>query len=343
MKDIFTIALEQMNEATRNMKAYNEAINSIEPQTWPQEHVDVLTNDMIKLKSFTSRRNSRNAVLIYTPKAGHHSNIGFKAVQHYIDNTDYDVYAIEHLAATQETKDAGFSELVQIIDDAYKAIGRKKLHLVGQCQGGVPCSIWAALNTKKTASLIVMGSPIDPTASGGKIQTWLSIMTDQFIENTIQANDGIWAGENQLNGFKALNPADRYFGRFADLWNMIQDNDTAGIKKWRRNYSWYETVLDLPGQMIREVIRHFRTRDLVDGKMTVQGRRVDLSKITCPVATVTGGADDITNGDQCRNLLDHVSSEIKIDTELDGHGHIAIFLTGTSMQNLDSIIKAFEA
>lgn len=317
------------------VKRFWDAVGKAEPQVWGLDHEDVLENEFFVVKRFRQGSNY-TARFVNPPMAGHHSNIAQRAVKFYLDETEDSVYAVEWKPATRETRNYGIDEIVEHVGMAMDVIadgGHDEIHMAGLCQGGWAQAMWAALNPDRVASLTIAGSPIDFKAGGGKLQMRLGFVTDAWIDWTICMNGGVWPGQAQLTGFKMLNPVDRYAGTYFDLMDAVNAGDDKAVDKWVRNNSWYEYVQDLPGRMIREVVRKlFRDNQLVKGRLEVLGETVDLSRIDCPVAAITGDDDDITLEPQCAAILDHVSSERKAHYAIPKTGHIGIFLKNASME-----------
>jgi poly(3-hydroxyalkanoate) synthetase len=259
----------------------------------------------------------------------------------------FTVYVIDHLPATQATKDYSIQDIVVEMDIAFchtcaKSQNWDKIHIIGLCQGGWAAAIWAALHPSYSyASLTTAGSPIDFKTDGGKIQNFLDFTPDVFFENIVNYYDGLWPGDKQLTGFKMLNPADRYIGNNVQLHKAIISGDENAVKKWIRNNSWYETAHDLPGRMILDVIKKlFRGNQLIKGELVVFGRKVVLSDIKCPVAVITGENDDITLTRQATALLYATDKKgVKIHQDIAGTGHIGIYLKRSSLDIFKSVME----
>jgi poly(3-hydroxyalkanoate) synthetase len=321
-------------------RTFWDAYNAREEQTWQLPHVDVFVTDFFTIKKFTHRPYATEAVFVNPPRAGHHSNIAQLVIEYYIKNTNYEVFSSDHHSATQETKNYGIEEVVSQVDCVYNCIPFKKIHLAGLCQGGWGNVIWAALNPEKVKSIIIAGTPIDFQIDGGKCQMWLDVMPQSTIENIIKSNNGIWPGKYQLCGFKMLNPVDRYLTTNSELMEYVIAKDEKKIKKWIRNNSWYEYVMDLPGKMIKQVRKNlFGMNELIKGELVLFDKRVLLQNITCPIGCITGDDDDITLERQCTEIFNYVSSDQKIHFHIPNCGHIAIFLKGQSLEIWGETIK----
>lgn len=344
--------LEAINKINEDTKKFWNAINNVQEQSWYLEHEIIFDNEFeqILLHEPDSELNNNQVIILNPPRAGHHSNIGCPLTKMFL-SIGYTVLVINHLEATQSTKNLIMGDMVNGVEQSYSYITREnkfdKIHVVGLCQGGYVCAIWHALNpSAKVDSLTIAGSPIDFKIDGGKLQDWLSMMPDYYFESIVKNNDGIWPGNQQLLGFKMLNPIDRFLGTYIDLAdNIINDKD---VSKWIRNNSWYESVYDMPGNLITETVIKdlFRGNKLIRGELVVNNQKVDLSNIEAnqtihkhlsncghiaiylkrsaidewreiftklqtqkgkTVVTLTGDNDDITLERQCKALLDYIT------------------------------------
>jgi len=69
----------------------------------------------------------------------------------------------------------------------------------------------------------------------------------------------------------------------------------------------------------------FKGNQLVRGRFVALGRRVDLARVGCPLAVVTGSRDHITPPPQTKAILDHASSADVLDVEIPA-GHVGTFM-----------------
>jgi poly(3-hydroxyalkanoate) synthetase len=338
--------VEQMDKYVDQTKLFWNAFNARESQIWTLPHNDLYEDDFMIVKLF-KEGTSGEIRIINPPMAGHHSNIAVRAIDYYVKNTDDTIISIEWKPATEKTKDFGIEEVIDKVGMAiFIAAGDvTKVHLAGLCQGGWALVMWAALNPERVKSIVIAGTPIDYVIDGGKCQNWLSMVSNQYIKNVIRQHGGIWPGENQLLGFKMLNPMDRFYGTYQKLMKLVEVGDVKGIKKWVRNNSWYEYVQDLPGKFIIEVCDWlFRKNKLIKKELVINGQVVDLSKITCPFVCITGDDDDITLTRQCTEALRYISTpeEYTEHYPIPKCGHIAIFLTNEAMKRWDAATKFIE-
>jgi poly(3-hydroxybutyrate) depolymerase len=314
-----------------NYFEYWNDILDLKEQTWSLPNKITEETDIAILRQF-KQGTTEEIRLITPPMAGHHSNISEKIIKMYCEETDDSVYGIEWKSATQKTKNYGLQEIVNELKNFIEKISNP-VHLSGLCQGGYTNVIYSCLYPENIKSIIIAGTPIDFVVDGGKIQNGLTLVPDEYYQITINLYNGIWPGMEQLMGFKMLNPYDRFVGTYFDLWKCHQKGNNKGKEKWIRNNSWYEHVQDLPGKFIMDVIfKLFKNNELINKKLIINDKIVDLTNIKCPVVAITGDNDDITLERQCTNIFNFISSKNTKHYHIDNCGHIGIFLKNEAIE-----------
>ena len=127
-----------------------------------------------------------------------------------------------------------------------------------------------------------------------------------------------------LTGFKIMNPMDRFYRDYADLYSNMHDGDY--LRRYRKFRSWYEYTQNLPGAFYLQVVKDlFKENQLIQGRTKILGRDVDLKKIDHPLYLIAGAKDDITPSEQLFNIERYVSSK-KITKLTVPAGHIGLFM-----------------
>jgi poly(3-hydroxyalkanoate) synthetase len=145
-----------------------------------------------------------------------------------------------------------------------------------------------------------------------------------FFETLVSMSGGIMPGALIVSGFKLMNAFDRFIGDDMELFQNIED--TQHIERSRRFSEWYDYTQPLGGRMYLDVVAElFQENKLIEGRLEVLGRRVDLGFIYHPIYLVGGTRDDITPPAQLLAIREHVSSTF-IQEELVDAGHIGVFM-----------------
>ena len=132
-------------------------------------------------------------------------------------------------------------------------------------------------------------------------------------------------GKHQLTGFKLLEPGAQ-LERLTDLLANVHDPDY--VARHIDFTNWFEWTQDPPGALYLWIIEHlFVHNELARGMLVVDGRRVNLSAVDCPIFLLAGIKDHITPPEQVWALADLVSTPAEhISRELVDAGHLGLFM-----------------
>lgn len=317
------------------MKFVVEATRPLTPPTFATENEIVLETSAYRLRRF-SEGDDNNPVLILPPQAGHHSGIcdfsdENSLVGTFLNNGVKSVYAIDWKSATYGRADETLEDLLIHTDRCISHIGRK-VNLVGLCQGGWQGTMYTSLFSDRVNSLVLAGSPIDSHADDGKLKFACDVLPYNFFQTLVMAGGGVYRGEFQLLAFKMMNPYERFFEDYYNLYKNIDDE--AFLKRHHRFRNWYESVRHLPGGWYLEIVDQlFIRNNLVKGKMRLFNKKIDLKNIDCPLFMIAGSKDDITTPGQVFNAGRYVSTPPeRMERFLVDSGHVGLFMGKNSLK-----------
>ncbi|NMO04669.1 alpha/beta fold hydrolase [Gordonia sp. TBRC 11910] len=312
---------------------WSAATHRFEP-TWSTPHTVAMRWPQAELLDFSEPIDAGVPTLILPPQAGHSSTIvDYSENQSQVRTARSAglgrTYVLSWLGATDETSDSTIDDYIAIVDDAVAHLGGR-VNLVGDCQGGWLAAIYAALRPEAVTCLVTAGAPIDFHAGESAVQYWVQKMsgprgTVDLYRWIVDAGKGTYRGANQIHGFKMLEPAEE-LKRLSDLWANIHDPEA--VKRYTEFADWFEWGQDLPGAFYLWIVEHlFVKNELIAGELVVDGRKVDLSAIDCPVYMLAGAADHITPPAQMFALAEHIStpSEHQDQQTVPG-GHLGLFM-----------------
>jgi len=196
-----------------------------------------------------------------------------------------------------------------------------KIHLMGICMGGTFCVIYSALHPKKIKNLVTTVTPTNFDTDQGLLHIWMKDMDVDRIVDTF----GNIPGDIMNMGFLLLNPArlmiDKYVGFIENMANK------TFVENFVRMEKWIFDSPDVPGETFRQFIRDcYQKNLLIQSKMEVGGKRVDLKKITMPLLNYYGKYDHLVPPEACELLTSKVGSKDVEDICLDT-GHIGIYVS----------------
>ena len=196
-----------------------------------------------------------------------------------------------------------------------------KIHLMGICMGGTFCVIYSALHPEKIKNMVTTVTPTNFDTNQGLLHIW---MKDMDVDRIVDTYGNI-PGDIMNMGFLLLNPArliiDKYVGF---IENMANKNF---VENFVRMEKWIFDSPDVPGETFRQFVRDcYQKNLLIQNKMEVGGKRVDLKKITMPLLNYYGKYDHLVPPEACELLTGKVASKDTEDICLDT-GHIGIYVS----------------
>jgi polyhydroxyalkanoate synthase len=250
---------------------------------------------------------------------------GRSVVQSFL-NDGIDLYMVDWGYPTRKDRYLTIDDHVNgymdnMVDFIRERHNLKKINLMGICMGGTFCVIYAALHSDKIKNLITTVTPTNFDTDQGLLHIW---MKDLDADRMVDAF-GNMPGDLMNFGFLLLNPArlmiDKYVG-FAE--NM---DNKAFVENFIRMEKWIFDSPDVPGETFREFVKDcYQKNLLIQNKMMVGGRRVDLKKITMPLLNYYGLYDHLVPPGACDLLTSRVGSKDAQDMALDT-GHIGIYVS----------------
>lgn len=203
-----------------------------------------------------------------------------------------------------------------------------EINLMGVCMGGTFSIMYAALYPEKIKNLITTVTPSNFDTDKGLLHIWAKgIDADRITEAY-----GNVPGDLMNIAYLLLNPArlmiDKYVGFLENVDNR------SFVENFVRMERWIFDSPDIPGETFRQFIKDCYQRNLlIQGKLKLGGRRVDLQKITMPLLNIYGRYDHLVPPEACELLTQRVGSKDVEDVRLDT-GHIGIYVSSKSQKEL---------
>jgi polyhydroxyalkanoate depolymerase len=296
---------------------------------------------MLDLRTMVFRDYSRGneagiPTIVDAPYAGHSAMIadyhkGQSLIETLLANGLARVFLTDWKSATEDMKDLEIDDYLAALNVCVDDLGGR-VNLVGLCQGGWLCTMYAARFPGKVASLVLAGAPIDTDAGDGPIKRMAHDTPTSFYEELVTLGGGLMRGATMLQGWKGMHPQQHYFEEHVDLYEHI--DDPAYVAKREAFASWYENPIDLPGRFyLQAIVQLFKENRLAKGTFIGLGVRLDLKTITCPVYLLAGEADDITTKEQvfgAEGLFG--TKKDRITKALVPGGHIGLFMGSRTLK-----------
>jgi polyhydroxyalkanoate synthase len=211
------------------------------------------------------------------------------------------------------------------MDNAVDFIRRRhninQINLMGICMGGTFSVIYSALHPQKVKNLVTTVSPTNFDTDDGLLHIW---MRDMDVDKMVEAFGNI-PGDLLNFGFLLLNPPRLMMDKYVGLLENMEDK--AFIENFVRMEKWIFDSPDVPGETFRQFIKDcYQKNLLIQSRMQVGRRRVDLNQITMPVLNFYGRFDHLVPPGACERLVDVVPSKDASNICLNT-GHIGIYVS----------------
>ena len=104
------------------------------------------------------------------------------------------------------------------------------------------------------------------------------------------------------------------------------------VENFIRMEKWIFDSPDVPGETFRQFVKDcYQKNLLIQSKMELGGRRVDLKKITMPLLNFYAEFDHLVPPEACNHISQKVGSQDKQDVCLNT-GHIGIYVSAKSQE-----------
>ncbi|MCX5851350.1 MAG: class III poly(R)-hydroxyalkanoic acid synthase subunit PhaC [Deltaproteobacteria bacterium] len=225
-----------------------------------------------------------------------------------------------------------------IVDFVLKRTNRRNLNLMGICMGGSFSVMYSALHPEKVKNLITTVCPTNFNTEQGLLHVWMkNINPDRMIDAF-----GNMPGDLMNFGFLLLNPARLMIDKYVGFVENIDKKDF--VENFIRMEKWIFDSPDVPGETFRQfVIDCYQKNLLIESRMELGGKLVDLKKVTMPLLNIYGQYDHLVPPEAANLLTSRVGSNDTEDVCLDT-GHIGIYVSSkTQKEFVPKIVKWLKA
>jgi polyhydroxyalkanoate synthase len=262
---------------------------------------------------------------------------GNSFVQHLLEQ-GFDVFLLDWGIPGDEDRQLDLSTLLtrylpRATRKASELAGNVPLTMLGYCIGGTLAACYTALyphEPVEVRNLVLFTAPIDFTDAGT-----FGLLTRKgvFPIETLTSVLPIVPGQMPDMGSKLLGPLTTTIGPYMRLWDRLADKD-FDVAGWQAMYRWVNEGVPFASAAYRQWITEFyQDNKLVRGLLEIDGRRVDLKQIECPVLNVAASADQIAPRPTTRAILGLVRTKDTQEILLKG-GHVGIVVGRTAKTDL---------
>lgn len=320
---------EELDKNARRLRNLATMIASpAEPRTAQTPRQEIYRKNKSRLYRYASARTHRTPVL-FVPNLGISRPYIFDLLPggsfiEHMTREGFDFFLLDWGVFGPEDNGLTLDECVtrilpRMAGKVLEASGAAELSVLGYCMGAPLSAAFVGSHPEvPLRNFVDMAGPID-FAKVGLFGLWLDkkyFDVDRFVDTL-----GAIPADLVRAGFKLLKPTMDLSTNLNLWWNLWNDQYVEGfnaLNKWANEY------VAFPGEFFRQWVRDFyQDNRLYRGELVVNGRRVDLGGIRCPLLVVGAKEDYIAPPECVRALMDVVGSHDKEYLELPG-GHISL-------------------
>ncbi|MFC1706947.1 alpha/beta fold hydrolase [Planctomycetota bacterium] len=262
---------------------------------------------------------------------------GVSLIEHLVDS-GLTVFLLDWGEPTDEDSDLPLDELVEgSMKEAQEFIRTScdvdRVSQLGYCIGGVLAVMYAALYPEELASLITLTTPITGE-QGGIVSFWADPRL--FPLQGIVAANGNVPGKLLRYTFTAFKPYVELQKWKTFYENLLRDDMLRlflPIDKWSNDNP------DVPGKAFLQFVQAVYHEDsLKSGRTEIAGRRVDLSRITCPLLNIVAKKDWIVTPESAAPLNELVGSSVNRLEQIPGP-HVGIIMDPRTRYAWDVMVE----
>ncbi|MGX9354596.1 polyhydroxyalkanoate depolymerase [Roseobacteraceae bacterium S113] len=298
-------------------------------------------------------------VLLVAPMSGHYATLLRSTVKSLMH--DCEVYITDWHNARDIPVSAGkfdVEDYTLYLVDFMREMG-PDTHVIAVCQPA-PLTLAATAYlaeedpAAQPATLTLIGGPIDPDATPTDVTDFGRRVTMGQLEEMMIQRVGfkyagvgrkVYPGLLQLTSFISMN-SETHTKAFSDQIQRVMRGEASDHDKHNKFYDEYLAVMDMPAEFyLSTVKRIFKDREIARNCFVVNGKDVDIGKITTvAVKTVEGANDDISAPGQCVAALDLLTGlpDDKKASHLEpAAGHYGIFAGKSWRNNIRPLVLDF--
>jgi poly(3-hydroxybutyrate) depolymerase len=314
--------------------------------------------DLIRFK-VAGREPTGRKVLLVAPMSGHYATLLRSTVISLLP--DCDVYITDWHNARDIPVSAGkfdVEDYTLYLVDFMRNMG-PDTHVIAVCQPA-PLALAATAYLAEDdpeaqpRSLTLIGGPIDPEAAPTDVTDFGDRVTISQLERHVLQRVGfkhagagrmVYPGLQQLSSFIAMN-AEKHTKAFTNQIMAVAKGEAGDHDKHNKFYDEYLAVMDMTAEFYMSTVeRIFKNCEIAKNKFTVNGKAIDIGKITTvAVKTVEGGKDDISAPGQCvaaLALCTGLSDDKKASYIEPEAGHYGIFAGKSWRTNIRPLVLDF--
>jgi poly(3-hydroxyalkanoate) synthetase len=273
---------------------------SVREPRWATRNRVAIELPSLRLRDF-STASEGIPTLLCAPFALHGSNITDFALRHSLVEALQGagisrLFVTDWRSANPDMRFLSIDNYLADLNVVVDALGGK-VQLIGLCQGGWMALMYAGCFPAKVCKLVLAGAPVDIDAGNSRLSKLAHDTSMAIFRELVELGGGRILGQHALQFWSPKSP-DR-----ETIYALLQSSEALTSSNFgrlaTRFRNWYASTVDLPGTYYLQVVEHlFKENRLATGRFVALGRRIDLSKVGCPLFLLAARDDDVVAPEQ---------------------------------------------
>ena len=249
---------------------------------------------------------------------------GKSVVAHFV-NRGFDTYNVDWGVPTHADRFLGMKDYIEgyldeIVDHMRERSGCDKVNILGYCMGGSMSAMYTALHPEKVRNLMLLAAPVDWSNKDHLLGKWCD--ADVFDVDRLIDAYGNMPAEMLQGSFLLLKPVSSLVEKYVTFYEKMED------EKYLENFfameTWLNDNIPVAGEMFREFVKYcMQENRLIEGRLRIGDRLVDLRNITCPILNLVAEYDHLVPCGQSLPFNDAVGSQDRKAVQFPA-GHIGM-------------------
>jgi poly[(R)-3-hydroxyalkanoate] polymerase subunit PhaC len=259
-----------------------------------------------------------------------------KSVVEVLLKKGIDVYMIDWGIPGDEDKNLNLNHYInryirKVIKKIKNISGSDMVSIMGYCMGGTMSAMYTTFYPEDVKNLILMTAGIDfKVEYGGILNLWSdksNFDVDKFVETF-----GNVPPEFLQNAFLFMKPVQNLVSKYVNFYENIDNEDF--VENFLAMEKWVNDNIPVAGEVFREFVKYcYQENLLVENKLRINGKLVDLRKIECSVLNLIAEHDHLVPPASSLVFDDLISSKDK-ETIIYPTGHIGLSVSSKSLKDL---------
>jgi poly(3-hydroxyalkanoate) synthetase len=295
---------------------------------WTTANRVILELATLRLREFGRGEQGLAPILVVAPLALHHATVadfapGHSVIEALRRSSTAPLFIIEWKSATPHMRDYNIDISLADVNVVAEELGRPADY-VGLCQGGWLALVFAIRFPGKVRSLVLAGTPVDPSASPSALTQLVNSIPVSVFETLVEQGQGRVLGSQVLRLWRAAAPDQAGARQALQLGDQGIPDGGALEEKF---LGWYAITVDLPGEYYLQVVTQvYRENRIAKGLFIALGKTIDIATLTIPIFVLAGASDLIVAPQQALAVRHLAKAARRIDSQIEPCGHLSLFM-----------------